>query len=146
VVFAQGSRFGGHSLFLKDGKLHYVYNFLGVGEEQTWTADLPVPGRHVLGVDFAREGVDDDHQPVGTTRLYVDDRQVAEAPMRAMAMQFSLCGEGLCIGYDGGDAVSRQYAPTFPFTGGEIIQVVFNVTEEAYLDAETRLAALMARD
>ena len=52
--------------------------------------------------------------------------------MRAMAIQFSLCGEGLCIGYDGGDAVSRRYAPTFPFTGGEIIQVVFNVTEEAY--------------
>jgi arylsulfatase A-like enzyme len=146
VVFAQGSRFGGHSLFLKDGKLHYVYNFLGVGEEQTWSADLPGPGRHVFGVDFAREGADEDHQPIGTTTLYVDDRQVAQGPMRAMAIQFSLCGEGLCIGYDGGDAVSRQYASTFPFTGGEIIQVVFNVTEEAYLDAETRLAALMARD
>jgi len=24
VIFAHGSRFGGHSLFIKDGKLHYV--------------------------------------------------------------------------------------------------------------------------
>src|SRR5262249_17891550 len=28
VIFAHGSRFGGHALFIKDGKLHYVYNFL----------------------------------------------------------------------------------------------------------------------
>jgi arylsulfatase len=146
VIFAQGSRFGGHSMFIKDGKLHYVYNFLGLGDEQTWTADLPGSGRHVFGVEFTRESVDEDHQPNGTTRLYVDDRKVAEGPMRVMAIQFSLCGEGLCIGYDGGDAVSGQYSPSFPFTGGEILQVVFDVSGDPYLDAETRLAALMARD
>jgi arylsulfatase len=28
VIFAHGSRFGGHSLFIKDHKLYYVYNFL----------------------------------------------------------------------------------------------------------------------
>jgi arylsulfatase len=25
-----------------------------------------------------------------------------------MTGRYSLCGEGLCIGYDGGDAVSRE--------------------------------------
>ena len=30
VIFAHGSRFGGHALFIKDKKLHYVYNFLGI--------------------------------------------------------------------------------------------------------------------
>ncbi len=30
VLFAQGSRFGGHALYLKDGKLKYVYNFVGL--------------------------------------------------------------------------------------------------------------------
>ena len=30
VIFAHGSRFGGHSLFIKDQKLYYVYNFLGI--------------------------------------------------------------------------------------------------------------------
>jgi len=33
VIFAHGSRFGGYSLFLKDRKLHYVYNFLGFKPE-----------------------------------------------------------------------------------------------------------------
>ena len=30
VIFAHGSRFGGYTLFIKDKKLHYVYNFLGI--------------------------------------------------------------------------------------------------------------------
>jgi len=33
VIFAHGSRFGGHSLFIKDKKLYYVYNFLGIKPE-----------------------------------------------------------------------------------------------------------------
>ena len=35
VIFAHGSRFGGHSLFIgEDSKLHYVYNFLGIADKQ----------------------------------------------------------------------------------------------------------------
>ena len=30
VIFAHGSRFGGHALFVKDGRLIYAYNFLGI--------------------------------------------------------------------------------------------------------------------
>ena len=29
VLFSQGSRFGGHALYVKDGLLHYVYNWIG---------------------------------------------------------------------------------------------------------------------
>ena len=146
VIFAQGSRFGGHAMFIKDGKLHYTYNFLGIGEEQSLVADLPDLGTHIFGIEFEREGVDDDVQPFGTTKLHIDDQLVGGMPMRVMAVQFSLCGEGLCIGYDGGDAVSREYKPKFEFTGGTIAQVEFNVADEDYAHAETRLAALLARD
>src|SRR5262249_57024543 len=34
VILTGGSRFGGHVLFVKDRKLHYVYNFLGIRPEQ----------------------------------------------------------------------------------------------------------------
>src|SRR3954470_13529059 len=30
VLFAHGSRFGGHALYVKDRRLHYVNNFAGV--------------------------------------------------------------------------------------------------------------------
>ena len=33
VIFAHGSRFGGHAIFIKDRKLYYVYNFLGIAPE-----------------------------------------------------------------------------------------------------------------
>ncbi len=146
VIFAQGSRFGGHAMFLKDRKLVYTYNFLGIGDEQQFIADAPGPGTYIFGMEFTKEDVGEYQEPTGTTKLYIDDRVVAEGPMKTLAIQFSLCGEGLCIGYDGGDAVSRDYTPKFDFTGGEIIQVTFDVADESYLHAETRLAALISRD
>jgi len=51
VIFAQGSRFGGHALFVKDRKLHYVYNFLGLKSEQHLGSAPLEPGAYVLGVD-----------------------------------------------------------------------------------------------
>jgi arylsulfatase len=78
--------------------------------------------------------------------LFVDEQPVAKGPFRTMTGRYSLCGEGLCIGYDGGDAVSREYKPKFPFTGGRIIKVVFDVAKEAYIDVERELAAALARD
>ncbi len=43
VLVAQGSRFGGYSLFCKDGKVHFVYNFLGIPPEQHISAALLHP-------------------------------------------------------------------------------------------------------
>jgi hypothetical protein len=53
---------------------------------------------------------------------------------------------GLCIGYDGGDAVSSEYKPKFAFTGGTIVKVVFDVAEDAYVDVERELEAAIAHD
>jgi arylsulfatase len=71
---------------------------------------------------------------------------VAEDEIRGIASRYSLCGEGLCIGYDGGDAVSSDYTPKFEFTGGKIVKVVFDVGDDAYVDLERHLAAAMSRD
>ena len=86
------------------------------------------------------------HEPHGPMKLYVDEEVVAEAEMRTIASRYSLCGEGLCIGYDGGDAVSGEYKPKFPFTGGTVVKVVFDIADDAYVDVERQLAAAMARD
>ena len=42
MLFAHGSPFGGHALYVKDDRLHYVYNFVGMGEEHV-VADTDVP-------------------------------------------------------------------------------------------------------
>ena len=63
-----------------------------------------------------------------------------------MVSRYSLCGDGLCIGYDGGDAVSSEYKPKFGFTGGRVVKVLFDVADDAYVDVERHLAGAMARD
>jgi arylsulfatase len=146
VILAQGSRFGGQSLFVKNGKLQHVYNFLGIPPEQKVAADAPTSGTHIVGVEFTKERMGEHHEPHGTLKLRVDDEVVAEAEIRTLASRYALCGEGLCIGYDGGDAVSSEYKPKFEFTGGRIVKVVFDVADDAYVDVERHLAAAMARD
>ena len=42
VLFSQGARAGGHALYLRDGRLHYTYNWLGE-KEQTVSSDPEVP-------------------------------------------------------------------------------------------------------
>jgi arylsulfatase len=146
VIMAQGSRFGGHALFVKDGTLTYSFNFLGIPPEQRLSTAAPGPGRHVVGIEFTKDRMGQHFEPIGTARLYVDDQAVAEQEIRTIAAFYALCGEGLCIGYDSGDAVSSAYKPRFDWTGGEIIKVVFDVADDAYVDVERQLAAAMARD
>jgi arylsulfatase len=147
VIFAHGSRFGGHALLIKDGTLHYVYNFLGIPPENRISAPISLTGKHVLGVDFTKERMGEYREGIGPLKLYIDDQQVAEQEIRTVLGHFSLCGEGLCIGYDSGDAVSSLYAgSSFEFTGGAIEKVVFDIADDAYVDLEAHLAAAMARD
>ncbi|QDP96807.1 arylsulfatase [Microlunatus elymi] len=146
VIFAHGSRFGGHALFIQDGKLHYVYNFLGIPPEQTFVSDKLTPGPHALGMEFTREKAGPHKESVGTTKLYVDDQVVAEGPMRAQIGKFTLCGDGLCVGFDSADSVSRTYKAPFTFTGGKILGVGVDVSDESYLDLETEALAAMSRD
>ncbi len=109
VIFAHGSRFGGHTLFIKDGRLHYVYNFLGIKPEQDFVSPPLTPGKHSLGMEFKREKAGEHGESLGKTMLYVDGKPVAEGPMRAQIGKFTLAGDGLCVGYDSGDNVSEQY-------------------------------------
>jgi hypothetical protein len=64
-----------------------------------------------------------------------------------MSGHFAITGEGLCIGYDSGDAVTKDYTRRDGrLTGGKIEKVVFDVADDAYVDVERHLAAAMMRD
>ncbi len=146
VIFAAGSRFGGHSLFLKDKKLFYVYNFLGIKPEQKFVSPELKPGKYTLGMEFIREGAGPNKESTGTTKLYVNDKVVAEGPMRAQVGKFTLGGDGLCVGYDSEDAVSEEYKGSSPFRGGTILGVAVTHEKAQYLDLETLAAAAFAAD
>jgi arylsulfatase len=146
VIFAHGSRFGGHSLFIKDMKLHYVYNFLGIRPEQTFVSEALKPGDYTLGMEFTRERAGEYGESFGTTRLYVNDKVVDEGEMKTQPGKFTLSGDGLCIGRDSGDNVSQEYSSPAEFTNGEIQFVVVTVEEQAYQDLEKMAQAAFAID
>jgi arylsulfatase len=146
VIFAHGSRFGGHALFIKDKKLHYVYNFLGIKPEQEFVSPELKPGKYTLGMEFIREKAGDHHESIGKARLYVNDKVVAEGPMRTQPGKFTLSGDGLCVGYDSGDAVSSQYQSPGKFQGGRILGVGVTVEKVQYLDLEKEAQGAFARD
>jgi arylsulfatase len=146
IICSQGSRFGGYALFVKGGKLAFVYNFLGIPPEQRLTTDVPKSGKHIVGVEFAKETVTKNLECFGKMTLYIDDKPVDSGRFRIQTGHYALCGEGLCIGYDSGDSVSSEYKGKFAFSGGRIIKVIFDVAKDVYVDAERKLAAALARD
>jgi arylsulfatase len=146
VIFAAGARFGGHSLFIKDKKLFYVYNFLGIKPEQKFVSPELKPGKYTLGMEFTRENAGPNHESLGKTKLYVNDKVVAEGPMRAQVGKFSLGGDGLCVGFDSEDAVSEEYKGSSAFKGGTILGVAVTHEKTQYLDLEMLAAGAFARD
>jgi arylsulfatase len=146
IILAQGSRFGGYALFVKAGTLYYVYNFLGIPPEQRLSCKAPALGKHVVGVEFVKEKIGEHGEALGTMTLYVDEEVVETKPFRTQTGHYTVCGEGLCVGYDSGDAVSSEYKAKFPFSGGRVVKVVYDVGKDVYVDLERKLAAAMARD
>ncbi|EIJ40777.1 arylsulfatase A family protein [Galbibacter orientalis DSM 19592] len=144
VLFAHGSRFGGHSLFIKDKKLYYVYNFLGIKPEQVFTSNVSLkPGKYTLGMEFSREKAGEYGESIGNMKLYVNEEVVAEGPMRTQPAKFTLSGDGLCVGYDSGDNVSNLYEAPGEFEGGSIQGVAVTVEGEPYVNLEAEAKRML---
>jgi hypothetical protein len=146
VIFAQGSRFGGHTLFIKDKKLYYVYNFLGIEPEQKFVSSELEPGKYTVGMEFIREGAGPNHESQGKTTLFVNDKPVAQGPMRMQVGKFSLAGDRLCVGFASGDPISQELKSPSRFTGGTILGVAVTVEKAQYLDLEKEAMAAFAAD
>jgi arylsulfatase len=145
VIFQMGSRFGGHTLFIKDKKLYYVYNFLGIKPEQEFVSGPLKPGKYTLGVEFTLEKQGPNKESLGTAKLYVNDKVVAQGPMRAQVGKFGL-GGGQRVGYLSGDPVSQRYTTPGKFRGGRILGVGITTEKTAYSDLEQEAQAAFARD
>jgi arylsulfatase len=149
VLFANGSRFGGHSMYVKDGTLKYVNNFIGL-EEQMLVSDTAIPkGECTVGVSFEMSDVDKENmQTNGTATMYINDKAVATRDIRTQLGAFSVCGEGFMVGRCAGAPVTSDYAGVHPwaFTGGSVKKVVVDVSGEAYKDLELEAIAMMKRE
>ncbi|MGZ4380763.1 MAG: arylsulfatase [Gaiellaceae bacterium] len=149
VLFAQGSAFGGHSLYVKENRLHYVYNFVGMVQQLVVASeDLPTGEKLILAASFDKGGEDPPGVANGTVSLWYDDKKVGEGRIRTQPGKFMIAGEGLCVGRDGGSGVTDDYPGTEPwhFTGGTIRRVAVDVSGEPYVDLEREAQAMLMRE
>ena len=75
MIIAQAGRFGGWSLYMKDGKPIYAYNFVGLQEYKVASPDALPPGKANIKYEFAYDGGGLGKGGNGT--LYVNGKKVA---------------------------------------------------------------------
>ena len=121
VIFAEGGRYGGFSLYVRNGRLIYENNILGGAHERIIAAD-PLPSGHVvIRFDYEPRGASRASSTSTSTstitpghgRLSVNGRPEGEADFT----WFGGFTETFDIGRDLGTPVSTDYASPFAFTG-----------------------------
>jgi arylsulfatase A-like enzyme len=149
VLFAHGARFGGHALYVKDNRLHYVYDFVGSLEQKVVAGeDIPTGENLILSASFDKQGEDPPGVATGTLSLYHGENKVGEATIKTQPGKFVIGGEGLCVGRDSGAGVTDDYPGTMPwsFKGGTIKRVAVDVSGDPYVDLEREAAAMLMRE
>lgn len=117
VIIAQAGRFGGWSLYVKNGKPTYTYNFLGL-QRYTVTASKPLPvGKSTLRFEFAYDG--GGQGKGGVASLLVNGQKVGEGRIERTQPFFYSADEGVDVGEDGETPVTENYGTPAPhkFTG-----------------------------
>ncbi len=85
VIWAAGGVAGGHSLYVKDKKLRYTFNWVGSHFQDVVAETDITPGHHVFTAEFSATGRNTDPEmpgTAGTLTLYVDEQQVGAGPDR----------------------------------------------------------------
>ena len=92
VLFAMGTRFGGHALYVKDNRLHYVNSFVGAEEQMiVGTEDMPTGENVFLSVSFEKEGLEPTYAH-GAPSLYHGETKVGEGKIKTQLGFFAVAG------------------------------------------------------
>ena len=133
AILAQAGRFGGWSLYLKDGKPTYSYNFLGLQRYTVAATQALPPGKANIRFEFVYDGGGIGKGGTGT--IFVNGRSVATGRIeRTQCCAFS-ADEGADVGADEGTPVTEAYKVPFKFTG-KIGQVTIELKEMKKADSE----------
>ena len=122
VIAAVGGMTGGFTMFIKEGRLYYDYNFLD-GVFYTLVSPPLKEGKTEMKFNFIKT-----KEFGGTGELYVNGKKVAEQNMPRMHISTYSLAETFDVGRDTGTQVSRIYQDPFPFVG-KLDKVVIKLTD-----------------
>jgi arylsulfatase A-like enzyme len=98
ILIAQGGRFGGWALYVKDGVAAYDYNFLGMQTFTVAAGQKLTPGKHTVVFDFAYDGGGPGKGGLGT--LSIDGKKVGEGRIERTQAGIFSADETADVGID----------------------------------------------
>ena len=128
TIIAQGGRFGGWSLYVKDGVPAYDYNFLGLKQTSVVASKPLGPGSATVKFSFAYDGGGPGRGGVGT--LFVNGEKVGEGRIEQTQAGLFSADETADVGIDLGtpvvEAIGSEAASKF---NGRIPKVTVEVSK-----------------
>lgn len=127
VILAQGGRFAGWSLYLKDGHPVFTYNWLGM-ERYSISAPEKLPaGKATLRYEFAYDGGGRGKGGLGT--LYVGGRKVGEGRIEKTVPNLFSADETANVGVDEETPVTDDYKENDNRFTGHIAKVTIETAK-----------------
>jgi arylsulfatase A-like enzyme len=123
VIVAVGGMTGGYTMFIKDNRLYYDYNFLDGVHYILKSPPLP-KGKTKLKFNFIKT-----EQFGGDGELYVNGEKVDEVEMPQMHIATYSLAETFDVGRDTGTQVSRLYDGIFKFNK-RLDRVIFLISDD----------------
>lgn len=114
VIVCQGGRFGGLSLYMKDGKPAFSYNYLGLESTDIMASQPIKAGKHTIVYNFIYDGVGAGKGGIGT--ITVDGNKVAENKLPKTQPGIFSVDDLADVGLDEGTQVA-DYGETSKFNG-----------------------------
>jgi arylsulfatase len=125
VILAQGGRFGGWSLYFKDGRPVYTYNFLGLQQFNVAAAQTVAAGKATIRFHFAYDGGGSGKGGLGT--IFVNGTKVAEARIERTQPGIFSADETADVGEDDATPVTDDYKAYDNKFTGKILKVTVDL-------------------
>ena len=127
VIISQGANIGGWSLYAKDGKLKYCYNWGGLKHFIVDGGKIPA-GTHQVRMEFAYAG--GGMGKGGKASLFIDGKKTSEGDIGAtLAIIFS-ADDGCDVGQDSGSPVSPEYGSKGNRFNGTVKGIQLSISDD----------------
>ena len=147
ILATHGGRHGGYALFVLDGRLHHIYNFVGLDRFHVASDEVIEPGAHELRYEFAPTGPPDlaaGHGSPGNSLLSIDGRLVA-GPALPHTTTNRMAPVGFSCGYAAFDSVDPDvYLAPFRFSG-TIHRLTIDISGDLHAHDEAELRSILAQ-
>jgi arylsulfatase A-like enzyme len=125
VLLAQGGRFGGWSLYVKDGKPAFTYNFVGLQEYTVKAAEKLPAGKATVTMAFAYDG--NGRGKGGTATITVNGKKVGSGRIERTQPNVFSVDDNADVGMDEGTPVSAAYKSHGSKFNGQIDKIKIDI-------------------